>query len=196
MSVGRIELINGQKQFKRYDSGGGGISDTKSEYVYVEKFVKTEALLNAWNLNEYGRLTLRAKMYDAISGEYLGENYNGKDSYTVKYVPQSFSMIPYSNPGWPTSVHTVGVGFFACLGIAVEIDQGIFKFTNTKKISKNPLFTLYELYGGGSDNASENELKDFYPAMLFRGFLKKLEANDPMYLKIGTKTLNDAESNI
>lgn len=23
MSVGRIELINGQKQFKRYDSGGG-----------------------------------------------------------------------------------------------------------------------------------------------------------------------------
>ena len=24
MSIGRIELIDGQKQFKQYDSGGGG----------------------------------------------------------------------------------------------------------------------------------------------------------------------------
>lgn len=28
MSIGRIELIDGQKQFKQYDSGGGGVKRT------------------------------------------------------------------------------------------------------------------------------------------------------------------------
>ncbi|KAI4444634.1 hypothetical protein FMM80_25210 [Schaedlerella arabinosiphila] len=197
MSVGRIELIDGKKQYSEY--AGGGNSDTKSEYVYIERFVKTETLINEWKLAAYEYTTICAKVYDVDTGEFLEKEYNGRDANIVKYVPLSFNVIPYADildKIYPSNTHSVDVGFFAYLGISVELNQGIFKFTNQKKLLENPMLTWYKSYARNGDGGTIDMLKESYPAFLFRGYLRKLETNDPMYIKFGTKTMDDAENNI
>lgn len=197
MSIGRVELVDGNKQYKDYS--GGGNSDTKSKYVYIEKFIKTEILLSEWKLtfdDANSNICIYANIYNAITGEYIAKN-SGGERYVIRYVPISFNMIPYYNifkELYPVKELIIDAGFFASIGVDVDITQGIFKFTNQKRLSENPIFTWYKNYANKTGSISD--LKESYPAMLFRGFLKSIEPDDPMYLKTGTKTLDDAENNI
>lgn len=72
--------------------------------------------------------------------------------------------------------------------------RGVFKFTNQRKLPENPIYTWFKNYIYKAGNV--DDLKKSYPAMLFRGYLRKLETNDPMYIKPGTKALADAESTL
>ncbi|WP_285823974.1 hypothetical protein [Schaedlerella arabinosiphila] len=197
MSVGRVEILDGKKQYNEY--AGRGNFDAKSDYVYIERFVKTETLLSEWKLtfdDANSNICIYANMYNALTGEYIAKN-SGGERYVIGYVPISFNMIPYYNifkDLYPVKELIINAGFFASIGVDVDITQGIFKFTNQKRLSENPIYTWYKNYA--NKTGSTNDLKESYQAMLFRGYLRKLETNDPMYLKTGTKTLEDAESNI
>lgn len=197
MSIGRIELIDGQKQFKQYDSGGGGgKKNSNSQYVYIEKFVKTEVLLNNYPLLDKEYVNVYAKKYDFDTGEYLGNT--SADSDKLRCTPLSFCMIPFSDilgTLYPDTKHIVGIDFFSYIGIGVEMSSGEFRFKNQKKLSENPFFTWYKTYSG-STNLTVSGLKENYPAMLFRGLLLELKTDNLMYIKGGTKKLENADEYI
>lgn len=77
MSVGRVEMDDGRKQYIPY-ANLGAEGGAESEYVYIERFIRTETLLEKWNLTDAGGRDLpgyteiRANMYNAVTGEYLG----------------------------------------------------------------------------------------------------------------------------
>lgn len=197
MSIGRIELIDGQKQFKQYDSGGGGgKKNSNSQYMYIEKFVKTEVLLNNYPLLDKEYVNVYAKKYDFDTGEYLGNT--SADSDKLRCTPLSFCMIPFSDilgTLYPDTKHIVGIDFFSYIGIGVEMSSGEFRFKNQKKLSENPFFTWYKTYSG-STNLTVSGLKENYPAMLFRGLLLELKTDNLMYIKGGTKKLENADEYI
>ena len=196
MSIGRIELIDGQKQFKQYDSGGGGKKNSNSQYMYIEKFVKTEVLLNNYPLLDKEYVNVYAKKYDFDTGEYLGNT--SADSDKLRCTPLSFCMIPFSDilgTLYPDTKRIVGIDFFSYIGIGVEMSSGEFRFKNQKKLSENPFFTWYKTYSG-STNLTVSGLKENYPAMLFRGLLLELKTDNLMYIKGGTKKLENADEYI
>lgn len=197
MSIGRIELIDGQKQFKQYDSGGGGgKKNSNSQYMYIEKFVKTEVLLNNYPLLDKEYVNVYAKKYDFDTGEYLGNT--SADSDKLRCTPLSFCMIPFSDilgTLYPDTKQIVGIDFFSYIGIGVEMSSGEFRFKNQKKLSENPFFTWYKTYSG-STNLTVSGLKENYPAMLFRGLLLELKTDNLMYIKGGTKKLENADEYI
>ncbi len=197
MSIGRIELIDGQKQFKPYDSGGGGgKKNSNSQYMYIEKFVKTEVLLNNYPLLDKEYVNVYAKKYDFDTGEYLGNT--SADSDKLRCTPLSFCMIPFSDilgTLYPDTKQIVGIDFFSYIGIGVEMSSGEFRFKNQKKLSENPFFTWYKTYSG-STNLTVSGLKENYPAMLFRGLLLELKTDNLMYIKGGTKKLENADEYI
>lgn len=197
MSIGRIELIDGQKQFKQYDSGGGGgKKNSDSQYMYIEKFVKTEVLLNNYPLLDKEYVNVYAKKYDFDTGEYLGNT--SADSDKLRCTPLSFCMIPFSDilgTLYPDTKQIVGIDFFSYIGIGVEMSSGEFRFKNQKKLSENPFFTWYKTYSG-STNLTVSGLKENYPAMLFRGLLLELKTDNLMYIKGGTKKLENADEYI
>lgn len=103
---------------------GGGNSDTKSRYVYIEKFIKTETLLRDWKLAAYEHTSMFAKMYDADTGGYLGSGHISDSQYIVTYVPLSFIAIPYGDilgEIYPVSSLAMDISFFTYLGVAVEL---------------------------------------------------------------------------
>ena len=109
----------------------GGNSDAKSEYIYIEKFVNTEVLLDNYPLTNKGYINISGKKYAADTEVYLGRT-NG-ENMVLKYSPLSFCMIPLKNilgTLYPDTKNTVNSGFFAYLGIGVELSSGEFKFTN------------------------------------------------------------------
>lgn len=201
MSIGRVELIDGNKQYKEYT--GGNNAKAESEYVYIERFVKIETILEEWSLTvgsgNSGYTVISAKMYDAVTGEYIRKNTYSDNQYAIKYIPLSFSVIPYhkayEDNYWPTAQLIIDSSFFAHMGINVDLTQGVFRFTNQKVLSECPILTWFKAYSDTS-SASASDVKARFPAFLFRGYLRKLETNDPMYLGIGTKLLDEAESSI
>lgn len=198
MSIGRIEIVDGEKQFVPYADSGGG-NNSASEYVYIEKLLKTETLLSEWNLaydDADSKTTIYPRMYNVLTGEYIAKN-SGGDNYIIEYVPLSFNVIPFYDifgTIYPVKSTIITAGYFSYIGIDVDLTQGVFKFTNQRKLTENPIYTWFKNYIYKTGNV--DDLKKSYPAMLFRGFLRKLEVNDPMYIKPGTKTLDDAESDM
>lgn len=135
------------------------------------------------------------KKYDVLTGEQLNNN---AYAMAVKYIPLSFNMIPLTDildTLYPDAKSIVNTGFFAYLGIGVELSSGEFTFRNQKRLSENPFFTWYKIYSNSTD-LSVNGLKNNYPAMLFRGFLIELETENPMYIDGGTKKLENADTYI
>ena len=53
MSVGRVEMDDGRKQYIPY-ANLGAEGGAESEYVYIERFIRTETLLEKWNLTDAG----------------------------------------------------------------------------------------------------------------------------------------------
>lgn len=197
MSIGRIEIVNGKKQYVPYSgsSGGGSNSDNKSKLVYIEKYVKTEVLLNNYPLQDKDYVNMITRKYDALTGEQLNNNVY---TMAVRYIPLSFNMIPLTdilNTLYPDTKGIINTGFFAYLGIGVELSGGEFTFRNQKRLSENPFFTWYKIYSSSTD-LTINGLKNKYPAMLFRGFLIELETGNPMYIDGGTKKLENADTYI
>lgn len=197
MSIGRVEMVNEKKQYVPYSGSSGGVGnvDTKSKLVYIEKYVKTEALLNDYPLKNKDYVNVITKKYDALTGELLDRN-----TYTmeVRYIPLSFNVIPLNDilgTLYPNAKGIINTGFFAYLGIGVELSSGEFTFRNLKGLSENPFFTWYKTYSGSAD-LTINGLKNSYPAMLFRGFLMELKTDNPMYIKGGTKKLENADAYI
>lgn len=194
MGVGIIELVDGKKQYNEY--AGGGNSDAKSEYIYIEKFVNTEVLLDNYPLTNKGYINISGKKYAADTEVYLGRT-NG-ENMVLKYSPLSFCMIPLKNilgTLYPDTKNTVNSGFFAYLGIGVELSSGEFKFTNHKSITENPFLTWYKIYSSSTD-LTVNGLKETYPAMLLRGLVTELKTDNLMYIKGGTKKSEDADNYI
>ncbi len=134
-------------------------------------------------------------MYDAVTGEYLRKIYSGDSRGTVKFIPLSFGVFPYYKADvdyyYFSNEQVIDSSFFAYMGINVDLTQGMFWFTNQKKLTESPILTWYKNY---TSAGTESSLIGRYPAFLFRGFLKQLETNDPMYIKLGTKTLGEAEN--
>jgi len=202
MSVGRIEMVDGIKKFVPYADSGGG-NNPESEYVYIERFIKTEKLLSDWKLGSGPGSScyteIGAKMYDAVTGVYLRKINSESVASIVKFVPLSFGVLPYYKADvdyyYFTTKQIINSSFFAYMGINVDLTQGMFWFTNQKKLTESPFLTWYKTYIS-SATATESSLIERYPAFLFRGYLKKLETDDPMYIKFGTKTLDEAESNL
>ncbi len=175
---------------------GGGKKNSNSQYVYIEKFVKTEVLLNNYPLLDKEYVNVYAKKYDFDTGEYLGNT--SADSDKLRCTPLSFCMIPFSDilgTLYPDTKNIVGIDFFSYIGIGVEMSSGEFRFKNQKKLSENPFFTWYKTYSG-STNLTVSGLKENYPAMLFRGLLLELKTDNLMYIKGGTKKLENADEYI
>ncbi len=205
MSVGRVEMDDGRKQYIPY-ANLGAEGGSESEYVYIERFIRTETLLEKWNLTDAGGRDLpgyteiNAKMYNAVTGEYLGKIQTPMDNrkYSMKYTPLSFITIPYyyidRYDPWPVISASFGTDFFASVGIYVNLLHGVFSFRNTKELSECPLYTWYKSYHSSTD--TQESFKGSCPAFLFRALLKKIENSDPMFLDTSTKKLADAESTI
>ena len=126
MSIGRIEMVDGKKQYVRYATlgGGGSNSDTKSKLVYIEKYVKTEVLLNNYPLQDIDYVNMITRKYDVLTGEQLNNN---AYAMAVKYIPLSFNMIPLTDildTLYPDAKSIVNTGFFSYLGIGVELSSG------------------------------------------------------------------------
>ena len=175
---------------------GGPKKNSNSQYMYIEKFVKTEVLLNNYPLLDKEYVNVYAKKYDFDTGEYLGNT--SADSDKLRCTPLSFCMIPFSDilgTLYPDTKHIVGIDFFSYIGIGVEMSSGEFRFKNQKKLSENPFFTWYKTYSG-STNLTVSGLKENYPAMLFRGLLLELKTDNLMYIKGGTKKLENADEYI
>lgn len=207
MSVGRVEMSEGKKKYTPYASLGaeGG---AESEYVYIERFIRTETLLSNWkttigyslNSNTY----IMSKMYNAVTGEYLGKPRfpSGDNKYVIQYVPLSFSVIPYTivdgfNLG-PEIQAAIGNDFFAYMGIDVNLLYGYFMFNNEKKLSECPLFTWYKTYANayGLSTVNQDTFKADFQAFLFRAYLKKVDSDSCMYLDKTAKKLSDAEESM
>lgn len=205
MSVGRVEMDDGRKQYIPY-ANLGAEGGAESEYVYIERFIRTETLLEKWNLiDESGRgnpgnTYISAQMYNAITGEHLGKIQRPLDQkqYEMRYIPLSFSVIPYKyidryDP-WPVLGASFGADFFSHVGVYVNLLNGLFRFENIKELSECPLYTWYKSYEPYGN--TQEMFKGSYPAFLFRAFLKRNENSDPMFLDTSTKKLADAENTI
>ena len=205
MSVGRVEMDDGRKQYIPY-ANLGAEGGSESEYVYIERFIRTETLLEKWNLTDAGGRDLpgyteiRANMYNAVTGEYLGkmQRPSNNKQYEMRYTPLSFITVPYSyisiGDPWPVITASFGTDFFANVGVYVNLMHGVFIFRNVKKLSECPLYTWYKSYHSSTD--TQEGFKGSYPAFLFRALLKKIENSDPMFLDTSTKKLADAESTL
>lgn len=152
-------------------------------------------MLNNYPLQDKDYVNMITKKYDVLTGEQLSNNVY---TMAVRYIPLSFNMIPLTdilNTLYPDTKGIINTGFFAYLGIGVEISSGEFTFRNQKRLSENPFFTWYKIYSSNTD-LTINGLKNHYPAMLFRGFLMELEKDNPMYIDGGTKKLENADTYI
>lgn len=201
MGIGRIEMDGAIKQYVPYASLDSGKA---LEYVYIERFIRTETLLEKWIFTEDKpkpwNLNIRSHMYDASTGEYLGKvnEPSNNSQYEMRYIPISFNVIPYRyvNIGdpWPMLRESFSSDFFSGVGVYVNLLTGMFIFRHTKQVSECPLFTWYKTQEQYSN--TKEDFKGSYPAFLFRAVLKKNENEDPMFLDTTTKKLADAESTI
>lgn len=188
-------MLMDRKSMFRMPVQGGSNSGKKSKLVYIEKYVKTEVLLNNYPLQDKDYVNMITRKYDVLTGEQLNNNVY---TMAVRYIPLSFNMIPLTDildTLYPDTKGIINTGFFAYLGIGVELSSGEFTFRNQKRLSENPFFTWYKIYSSSTD-LTINGLKNNYPAMLFRGFLMELEKDNPMYIDGGTKKLENADTYI
>ena len=108
--------------------------------MYIERFIKTETLLSGWKLGVGSGNScyteIGAKMYDAVTGEYLRKMNSGNSRGIVKFVPLSFGVIPYYKADvdyfYFATEQVIDSSFFAYAGINVDLTQGMFWFTNQK----------------------------------------------------------------
>ena len=102
--------------FRMLIQGGG--NNSASEYVYIEKLLKTETLLSEWNLaydDADSKTTIYPRMYNVLTGEYIAKN-SGGDNYIIEYVPLSFNVIPFYDifgTIYPVKSTIITAGFFS-----------------------------------------------------------------------------------